>query len=101
MIPSDFRALLRADLASFIEASFSELNPQTTYSQNIHIDVMASRLAACARGECRRLIINLPPRSLKSHSASVAFSGLAFGKRSFKAADLRLLWARPRREACP
>lgn len=80
MIPSDIRGLLRSDLASFIEASFCELSPQTTYSQSAHIDVMASRLAACARGECRRLIINLPPRSLKSHSASVAFPAWLLGK---------------------
>jgi hypothetical protein len=33
MIPPDFRALLRNDLASFIETSFCELNPQVTYAQ--------------------------------------------------------------------
>ena len=80
MIPNDFRALLRNDFASFIEASFCELNPQTTYAQSLHIEVMASRLAACARGECRRLIISLPPRSLKSHSASVAFPAWLMGR---------------------
>jgi hypothetical protein len=80
VIPNDFRALLRNDFASFIEASFCELNPQTTYAQSLHIEVMASRLAACARGECRRLIISLPPRSLKSHSASVAFPAWLMGR---------------------
>jgi predicted phage terminase large subunit-like protein len=80
VIPQEFRVLLRRDFASFIEASFSELNPQTPYAQSSHIDVMASKLAACARGECRRLIINLPPRSLKSHSASVAFPAWLLGQ---------------------
>ena len=80
MIPHDFRALLRNDFASFIEASFCELNPQTMYAQSPHIEVMASKLAACARRECRRLIISLPPRSLKSHSASVAFPAWLMGR---------------------
>src|SRR5208282_4472880 len=39
---------------------------------NWHIDVLASRLESVRRGETRRLIVNLPPRSLKSLAASVA-----------------------------
>jgi hypothetical protein len=36
-------------------------------------------LDACRRGEIRRLIINLPPRSLKSHCASIAFPAWLLG----------------------
>jgi predicted phage terminase large subunit-like protein len=80
MIPQYFRTILRSDLSSFIEASFCELNPQTPFSHSPHIDVLASKLAQCANGETRRLIINLPPRSLKSHSASVAFPAWLLGR---------------------
>jgi predicted phage terminase large subunit-like protein len=76
---NEYALMLRSDLTSFIERSFYELNPQTTFSPSPHIEVLASRLEACRRGESRRLIINLPPRSLKSHSASVAFSAWLLG----------------------
>lgn len=34
----------------------------------------------CRRGEIRRLIINLPPRSLKSHCVSLAFPAFLLGR---------------------
>ena len=37
-------------------------------------------LARCERGECKRLIVNMPPRSLKSFTASVAFPGWMLGR---------------------
>jgi predicted phage terminase large subunit-like protein len=70
--PSLFGQLLRQDLTSFIERAFYELNPQTPYLHSGHVSVMASKLEAVRRGEIRRLIINLPPRHLKSHCASIA-----------------------------
>jgi predicted phage terminase large subunit-like protein len=76
---SDYRALLRRDLYAFTERSFYELNPTTTFLPNWHIEVVASALEACRRGEITRLIINQPPRSLKSHCASVAFVAFLLG----------------------
>jgi predicted phage terminase large subunit-like protein len=75
MIPmtNEFDALLRADLYSFIERAFYELNPETAYVPAWHIELIAAKLEACARGDIRRLIINLPPRHLKSHCISIAF----------------------------
>jgi hypothetical protein len=58
---------------SFTERSFYELNPQTKFVNSPHIEVLASKLEACRQGKIRRLIVNLPPRSLKSHAVSVAF----------------------------
>lgn len=72
-------ALLRADFASFIHRSFSELNPQTAYLDNGHIELIAWKLEQVRRGILRRLIINLPPRHLKSHCASVAFPAWCLG----------------------
>ncbi|MBN9546989.1 MAG: phage terminase large subunit [Alphaproteobacteria bacterium] len=75
----EYKTILRHDLASFIEAGFRELNPHVPYFHGRHIEVMASHLEACMRGEIRRLIINLPPRSLKSHCVSVAFPAYLLG----------------------
>jgi predicted phage terminase large subunit-like protein len=71
--------LLRNDLTSFIERAFFELNPQTPYRFNGHIAVIADRLEKVRRGEIRRLIIMLPPRSLKSHCVSIAFGAWLLG----------------------
>jgi predicted phage terminase large subunit-like protein len=76
---ADYEFILRNDLTSFIERSFSELNPQTAFLPSPHIEMMASRLEACRQGKTRRLIVNLPPRSLKSHAVSVAFPAWLFG----------------------
>ncbi len=76
---NEFQFLMRRDLMSFIERSFYELNPQTTFSKSPHIEALASRLEACRQGTTRRLIVNLPPRSLKSHTVSVAFVAWLLG----------------------
>jgi predicted phage terminase large subunit-like protein len=77
--PELYDYLLRQDLASFVERAFYELNPQAAFSPSHHIEVIASQLERCRKGGCRRLIINLPPRSLKSHSVSVAFAAWLLG----------------------
>lgn len=79
LTPRDYRALLRRDLHAFTERCFYELNPTATFLPNWHIEVVASALEACRRGEIRRLIINQPPRSLKSQCASVAFVAFLLG----------------------
>lgn len=76
---NDYRRILRQDLSVFIERSFRELNPQAEFLSNWHIRVMAHELEKCRSRETRRLIINIPPRSLKSHSVSVAFTAWLLG----------------------
>ncbi len=69
----EYQFVLRRDFTGFIERSFYELNPQTPLFLGHHIEVIATKLEACRQGKIKRLIINLPPRHLKSHCASVAF----------------------------
>lgn len=76
---NEYHAILRQDFCGFLEKSFYELNPETKFLRNWHIEVIAAELEACRRGETRRLIINLPPRSLKSHCATVAFPAWLLG----------------------
>jgi hypothetical protein len=75
----EYKTLLRQYLSAFIHKSFRELNPQTKYLPNWHIEVIADELEKCRRGETKRLIINIPPRSLKSHCASIAFPAFLLG----------------------
>jgi predicted phage terminase large subunit-like protein len=74
-----FQALLRADLRVFIHKAFTTLSPGQTYVPSWHIDAIAERLERVRGGEIRRLIINMPPRSLKSISGSVAFPAFVLG----------------------
>ncbi|MDP9052012.1 MAG: phage terminase large subunit [Acidobacteriota bacterium] len=76
---SEYQVVLRNDLTTFIERSFYELNPQATYLPGLYIELIASALEKCRTGGTKRLIINLPPRTLKSHAASVVFPAWLLG----------------------
>lgn len=73
-------AALRGDLSSFIQKAFQVVSPADTYKHNWHVDLIADHLERCYRGEIKRLIITVPPRSLKSICASVAFRPWVLGK---------------------
>ncbi len=75
-----YQALLVQDLSSFIARSFAELNPGTPYLPNWHIDLIADRLMLVYQRKIKRLIINIPPRNLKSICASVAFPAWVLGR---------------------
>lgn len=67
------RHMYQTNFASFIRFAFQSLYPNTTYQSNWSIDLLGHTLERCYRGEIKRLIINMPPRSLKSFCTSVAF----------------------------
>jgi predicted phage terminase large subunit-like protein len=75
----EYEAILRSDLGCFAERCFAQLNPQTAFLMNWHIEVIAAKLTAVREGKIRRLIINLPPRHLKSLLASIAFPAWCLG----------------------
>src|SRR6185437_5633747 len=75
----EYRVLLRNDFVTYIERSFYELNPHADFIPGQYIDLMAATLEKCRRGQTKRLILNLPPRTLKSHAASVAFPAWLLG----------------------
>lgn len=72
-------ALLRQDLESFIAKCFSWVAPAQTFERNWHLKALAWYLEQCRKGNIKRLIITLPPRNLKSVSASVAFPAFVLG----------------------
>jgi hypothetical protein len=79
LTPKEYRALLRDDFCSFIIRAFDELYPNTAYQHNWHIEVLAAKLQAVQRGELKRLVIMIPPRSLKSHCASICLPAFILG----------------------
>lgn len=72
-------SLLRRDFAAFIEKTFSTLNPHTKFLPNWHIDFIARDLCEVNEGRIKRLIINIPPRHLKSICVNVAWPAWLLG----------------------
>ncbi len=74
-----FAALLRSDLRFFVWKCFQTILPGTPYLPNWHIDAIVHQLMRVQAGEVSRLLINQPPRSLKSISVSVAYVAWVLG----------------------
>ena len=74
------QVLLANNLTSFTEFAFGVVRPDVTLMPNWHLEAVTEKLAQVARGEVRRLIITLPPRSLKSLCASVALPAWFLGR---------------------
>lgn len=72
-------ALLRCDFKSFLHRCFRMLNPGATYLPNWHIKAIARQLERIQKGETNRLIINMPPRYLKSLTVSVILPAFLLG----------------------
>src|SRR5829696_10301962 len=72
-------ALLRAEFPAFLRRCFLTLHPTGRFLQNWHIDALAYHLELVRTGQIRRLIVNMPPRSLKSMACSVAFPAFVLG----------------------
>ena len=96
-----YEALLRSDFRAFLEKSFRTLSPGDQYVWNWHIDAIAWHLERVRRGEIKRLIINMPPRSLKSLTASVRLARVHSRPRPVAAHHLRQLFRRARAKIIP
>src|SRR5207248_11751990 len=66
-------ALLRTDLRFCVRKCFHTILPAEPYWPNWHIDAIVHQLMRVHAGEISRLLINQPPRSLKSICVSVAY----------------------------
>src|SRR5690349_22467914 len=72
-------AVLRQDFGSFLRKAFHTLSPGQEYVRGWHLDAIVHRLQQVHIGETKRLVINMPPRSLKSIAASVALPAFILG----------------------
>ena len=80
----DIAVLAQQDLLTFVQLVFSLLYPTTEFVNSRHLALLTAWLEKCERGECKRLIICLPPRSLKSLITSVAFVAWVLGRNPHK-----------------
>lgn len=74
-----YASLLRLDFHLFGQRVFAALNPQARFLDNFHLQLIAAELEECRHRRVKRLIINIPPRSMKSIYASVAFPAWLLG----------------------
>lgn len=58
--------LASRSLTEFVRQAWPVIRPSTPYVHNWHIDAIADHLEAVTRGEITRLLINMPPRFMKS-----------------------------------
>lgn len=89
--------LLTRRLDVFIAKTFQHLNDSQNVKPNWLLGTMAWHLDQVERVDLKRLIINVPPRHLKSISASVGFPAFVLGRiraRLLPWSATRRSWAR-------
>ncbi|MGC1886434.1 MAG: hypothetical protein WA709_10105, partial [Stellaceae bacterium] len=74
-------AIYRTNFGAFTYRAFEAINPGQPLIANWHIDVICYQLQQMVNGDARkRLVINLPPRTLKSFLVSVAMPAWLLGR---------------------
>ena len=69
----------RRSLGEFTKQVFATVDRGAVYKHNWHIDCICEHLEACHRREIQNLIINMPPRFMKSICVTIAFPAWALG----------------------
>lgn len=72
-------AILRTDFKSFVIKVFGEVAPSSKYLNNWHIDVICDAIMDMYDGGNNRLMINMPPRYMKSLICSIALPAWILG----------------------
>jgi hypothetical protein len=76
-------------LAGFVREAWHVLEPNATYQHNWHIDAICEHLEAVTDGRINRLLINVPPGSMKSLLVSVLWQAWEWGPKGLR--SLRFL----------
>ena len=63
---------LGKDLRRFLKAAWPVLSPGVTLTPGWHLDALCAHTQAVFEGQIKRLIISIPPRSMKSKIISIA-----------------------------
>jgi predicted phage terminase large subunit-like protein len=71
--------LCRRDFLSFLVRAFPYINGGADLDPNWHLDAIAYQLERVRDGSCKRLLVMLPPRNLKSITISVAWVAWRLG----------------------
>lgn len=72
-------------LAGFVKEAWHVVEPKARYQPSWHVDAVCSHLEAVSAGEINRLLINIPPGSMKSLLVSVMFHAWEWGPRGLMA----------------
>ena len=72
-------AICREDFYAFMQKSFKEIDNSQKFHGNWHLELICDKLQQCLTGDIKRLIINIPPRNLKSHCVSICFPAFILG----------------------
>ena len=75
-----FYSLLRTDFKSFVIKVFNEISGGGGYIDGEYIDLICDCIVNVISGNQKRLIINIPPRYMKSIICSVALPAYLLGK---------------------
>ncbi len=67
-------------LPAFIEQAWAVIEPGTPYVDNWHIHLIGEYMQAINQGQIKRLIINIPPRNMKSIEATVCYPAWTWTK---------------------
>lgn len=70
---AEFHSIARSDFATFAKKSFRILHPHQEFQDNWHIDALAHQLQRIYDGAISNLAVEMPPRSSKSFTCSVAY----------------------------
>ena len=70
---------MRRDFPSFLIRAFPQIHGGADLDHNWHLDAVAFQLERVASGSCRRLLVTLPPRNLKSFAITVAWVAWRLG----------------------
>ena len=73
------REACRRSLSTFILRAWSVLEPGQPYAHGWHVDAMAEHLQAVTAGQIKRLLINIPPGTMKSMMVSVFWPAWEWG----------------------
>lgn len=71
-------------LAGFVREAWHVLEPNARYVHNWHIDAICQHLEAVTDGRINRLLINVPPGSMKSLLVSVFWQAWEWGPRGLR-----------------
>lgn len=61
----------KRDFTLFVKLAWPSIEPGTAYVPGWHIDAISTHLTSLARGDIKRLLVNMPPRHAKSSLISV------------------------------
>lgn len=77
---STIDALMRENMYLFLVQAFSELFPGEALARESYVEAMCYALQRMAVGDCRRLMISVAPRHLKSVCGSVILPAFLLGR---------------------